>query len=476
MKGLFSVIGLIAALFVSNVHATSIYDTSSSVSPKFESNEFWSCVVDSIGPPLSGKVSESNCASYLMSLKPEEYPAGSNRRYYDCSPKPRVSDTIPVKCSVNRNYGTENNPDWRPYGEFQIGRAINPEVVETRTCPPDEFILYSFGYDQDLDGKYDKCFNPAELDNASNCAAAFNSGRILTATSSSPATVCKTDDNGSKCAYSRVDQGGTPYFQPNLEIGCFGDGNEIPDYDKPDTQQPQPEQCTPYGQGFACAADPSKYCDTSGVCVDGCGYVNGQFICFRDDECTGDSCQPAPVNCDNTPTAPICKDAPPDICRTNPSDPSCPNPDPDPEPCTGDNCSPNGGGGGSDFVLDYERLGNLMKDAAKLLIDDNDMPSPESEKNKLDAELKKSLDEEKKIFDSTAFDDYKSSFDGSVFDSLKTMFPPVGNCSPIDFSVFVIDVCPAADIIRVILANFLYGLTAFYIFTVFTNRFTRSKK
>ncbi|QBF81303.1 hypothetical protein EXU30_00265 [Shewanella maritima] len=126
-------------------------------------------------------------------------------------------------------------------------------------------------------------------------------------------------------------------------------------------------------------------------------------------------------------------------------------------------------------MLDYERLINGMKEAAGMLIDESPMPDGDAMVGDVTDKLNAALDEEAKLHEDGLFDGYLDAFDGSVFDVLKNIFPPVGSCTAIDFSLFAIDICPAADIVRSLMATFFYGLTAFYIFHVFSNRFTRSK-
>ncbi|WP_165398934.1 hypothetical protein [Shewanella maritima] len=336
--------------------------------------------------------------------------------------------------------------------------------------PPETNPNYSYSYDSTGDGEIDRCYEPNELDSASNCGSLATDGTVMPMAGNTSLQVCVTNDNnGASCGFQMVSNGEWHYYEPDLEINCFGD-SDVPDYD-PDANQQQPgdEQCVANGTGFMCSADPSVECNAQGVCADGCGYVNNQFVCFRETPCTGEGCEPPELDCTKNPESPTCKAKEEE-------------PDPDPEPCTGENCDDNGGenggnngGSGGSFVLDYERLINGMKEAAGMLIDESPMPDGDAMVGDVTDKLNAALDEEAKLHEDGLFDGYLDAFDGSVFDVLKNIFPPVGSCTAIDFSLFAIDICPAADIVRSLMATFFYGLTAFYIFHVFSNRFTRSK-
>lgn len=488
MKGLFLAFGLIAALFISNNVQASIFDTSTFQVPKIESKQTYDCR-NAGGSLLQSGMDIQQCQSFLF-----------DRLNYNSQPCSEVACKWFKKENPHLKVGTCINGQPNCIFQFDLttytvvsggrvseykqvdqdmGYANNLKNDSTQTCPPDQFPNYSFELDSNLDGKADKCFDPRELDNVSKCADLFNSGSMLSTGNNIAPLVCKEFEDGSRCAFSRVNQGTTPYYQPNLEVGCFGDGNPIPKYEpSPNDPQPQPEQCVPYAGGYACAADPKNYCSSEFECVDGCGYFNKQFICFRDEQCTGASCSPAPVDCTTVPDAPVCKDQAttpePSFCEKNPTVQSCQSgsnfckKNPLAPSCQlgGDNGGGTGGGGGggaSDFTLDYEKLISGMKDAAKSLIDES--PIPEN------SEMDKSLDDENKAIKSDydnflengVFNEIKSTSQRTVFSSLESIFPSgSANCS-FNFGEFNIEICSSAEKIRSLLYWVFAILTLIYL-------------
>ncbi|WP_088212375.1 hypothetical protein [Shewanella sp. Shew256] len=466
MKGLFLAFGLIAALFISNNVQASIYDTATYHAPKSDSVSYYSC---NYKTPFYSEFSSCKKINEdrIRGLNPS-----INFDFVTCS----LSGTI-INC-LGQYTGTRAdgstyvvNYDWPNSGTWIFQNSQN-----SLSCPPDNYPNYTFERDSNNDGKIDQCYDPRELDNASKCSDLFNSGSILTAGSNTAPLVCKTFEDGSRCAFSRVNQGSTPYYQPNLEKGCFGDAEQIPDYDKNTNEpQPQPEQCVPYAGGYACAADPKNYCSSEFECVDGCGYVNGQFVCFRDEQCTGASCEPAPVDCTTVPDAPVCKEQQttpePSFCEKNPTVESCQSgsnfckKNPLAPSCQlgGDNGGGNGGGGGFDFTLDYDRLINGMKDAAKSLIDESPIPD--------NTEMDKSLDDENKAVKSDydsfledgVFNEIKSTSQRAVFSTLENIFPSgSANCT-FNMGEFNIEICSTAEKVRGLLYWVFAILTLIYL-------------
>lgn len=467
MKRLFSVIGLITAFFVPNVQA-SIYDTSTSRAPMSDLSETWDCLVS--GSSSKVRVDLGSCMSlgesYLNSIYPTDPTQYTVSKIVDCAQVAFNSgSTFRYMCGVLSSDGYGAGA-WVGAGAVYGSFASSMNEIESRTCPPDDALLYTSGLDTDDDGEIDKCFNPIELDNASNCAQQYNGGTLLTASSSSPDKVCKTDNSsgdssGSQCAYEKTTYGDNiPVYAINLEANCFDmdPDDEYSEYEapQPEPAQPQPEQCEPYGSGFVCAEDPSNACP-NGVCDDGCGYVNDQFVCFRDDECTGSDCEPPPVNCETNPDSSVCSNPPPVDCSANPSDASC-STDPDPEPCTGDDCGTGGGGGGG-FALDYQRLSDLMKDAAKTLIDESEV----LDGKEITDQIKEGSDlvdsEFNDFVEHSLFDDIAAIPSQNIFGDMATMLPNNGSCSPIVYAHdATIDICAVSDKLRPI----LYFVFAFW--------------
>ncbi|WP_220746781.1 hypothetical protein, partial [Shewanella colwelliana] len=208
---------------------------------------------------------------------------------------------------------TMSKNDWST--SKKSGTASNPQVLTSSSCPPDSFPNYLYDVDTDGDGQIDKCYEPLELDNASNCKN--QAGSMLPALTNISNSVCKTDPaTGASCGYSRSD--GDNSYQLDLEMNCFGDDKEVPDYD--DEPMPEPDTCAKMNdQLMVCKSNPDEKCDFYGRCEKDCGYVNGQFYCFE--SCSGAQCD---------------EEIPPEVdCVNNPSDPSCPTVEPEvPENCT----------------------------------------------------------------------------------------------------------------------------------------------
>lgn len=462
MKGLLLAVGLIAALFVSNSNA-GIYDLAHGVLPKINSHETWQC--------FEIRLSFDDCVSLSKS-----------KMQLESSDSSIVQFKGTVSLDGNNNFEVRYNV-WNVvpslpaggYYQFTQDKVYNMisrrEISDSRICPPDSNPTHIFSYYATGQSVVSKCYDPRELDNLSKCSDLFNSGSILSAGANTSSLVCKTFDDGSRCAFSRVEQGSTPYYQPNLEKGCFGDAEQIPDYDNDNPPSPQPEQCTPYFGGFACAADPKNYCSSTGVCVDGCGYVNGQFICFRDEECKGASCEPAPVNCETVPDAPICKDKEtipePTFCEKNPTVESCQSGS---DFCKKNPLSPScqlggdgTGSGGSKFVLDYDKLIQGMKDAAKTLIDSNPIPDNTAMDKSLDDENKAIKSDYDNFLNDGVFSEIRNTSQRPIFSSLETLFPTGSGTCSFNFGKFSIEICSTAEKLREILYWVFSILTLIYL-------------
>lgn len=477
MKGLFLAFGLIAALFFQPVLASdvaySIFDSSSFHQPKSDSLKLGVCQLY-YGTSPSSVVTFEECSSlgestartqgsYVGWLMGDSYIENSVYNGY-----PAITLYIDVS---NTSGGRVTASFW-----------YNTKNEDSNTCPPTSFPNYTFGLDFDSDGKIDKCFDPNELDNASKCSELFNSGSILPVGSNTAPLVCKSFQDGSRCAFSLVSQGNTPYYQPNLEKGCFGDAEEIPDYDK-NANQPQPDtdKCVPYAGGYACSADPNQYCSADHRCVDGCGYVNDQFICFRDEQCTGASCEPAPINCENSPDAPVCKDKQttpePTFCEKNPTVQSCQSGS---DFCKQNPLAPScqlggSGGGGSDFVFDYDKLINGMKDAVKLIIDPSETPEFSEFKSEIDdktSELDTDIDG---FMNGSHFDGINDQISDNPF-SGQFQLPSGGGCTAFELGGHSLDLCSVAQKISSVLYFVFAFLTMLHLKNLFFSTVTPRKE
>lgn len=397
MKGLIFAFGLIPALFLSIAQA-SIFDTSTYLPPKTDSLDLGYC--DSAWGTDLTDVTQDACPPHVYSIMKStlnnpwtgDHSAETNGRTYYYSDYSYAA--------TGGSSGTQTAGHWR-----------YTKTLTNESCPPELNDQYIYSYDSNNDGKIDKCFNPLELDNASNCASSANGGNLLPLGTNNSNKVCASsnDGSGAVCGYSQVSAGNSTYYMVDLEINCFGD-SDVPPYDpEPNLEMPQPEECKPYGDGFVCASDPSDQCDSnSGVCNENCGYVNNQFVCFRDVNCAAAICENPPVVDPNNP------------------DPDPNNPDPDPDPNNPDPDNPVGGGGGGTFSIDYAKLGDLMKDAAKTLVDENEMPDSKDVTDSItDAEtdITTAYDD---FFNSNVFDEIIDKPNEGLFDEMKTMNPGGG--------------------------------------------------
>ncbi|MGI1946820.1 hypothetical protein [Shewanella glacialipiscicola] len=476
MKGLFLAFGLIAALFISNSQA-SIFDTATYILPDVNSNTLGGCSYQ-YGEGISN-VTPSDCSDYVYSTFSSRdnplnilynNPTSEDGDFYGI---PSITYYIYQPATAQQSGGFN----------LIVGRWVFTSNSQSKVCPPKSNLKYTFSFYNIGDSEVSRCYDPSELDNASKCADLFNSGSILTAGSNVSPLVCKTFDDGSRCAFSRVEQGTTPYYQPNLEKGCFGDAEEIPDYDKDAPPLPQPEQCVPYFGGFACSADPKNYCSSDGSCIDGCGYVNDQFMCFRDEECKGASCSPAPVDCTTVPDAPICKDQDstpdPSFCEKNPTLESCQG---DSNFCKKNPLSPscqlggNGSGSGAGkFTLDYDKLINGMKDAVKLIVDPNETPEFSDFKSEIDdktSELDSNIDD---FMNGSHFDGINEQISANPF-SGQFQLPSGGGCSAFDLGGHSLDLCGAAQKVSSVLYFVFSFLTLLYLKNLFFSTVTPRKE
>jgi hypothetical protein len=209
--------------------------------------------------------------------------------------------------------------------------SIGAKLIRTNEISECPESLYT--YSVETPGGSNKCANPNEIALYDTC----NYNDVYSnPVSDSAACIAKSD--GSICGVSAVDiGGGNSVYMPN-ENNCYADVYPILDEnggigDMPDGSD---EQCTESGALSYCPADPENEC-TDSQCNEGCGYMNGQFICVSPIEpppCAGDDCGTEPPPCTG------------DDCGTEP--PPCTGDDcgTEPPPCTGDDCGTGGGGSG----------------------------------------------------------------------------------------------------------------------------------
>lgn len=484
MKGLLLSFGLVIALFVFDARAT-IYDLATYQAPKVMNTELWICnTVPQTTVPLDQcyQAHVANAEAYNSSIDTSSLDYTLYSDYQLIKKSDTHYDITAVATRTVRTF--LGNDQWYTNvttSEKLLGTATFPVVESSSSCPPDSFPNYIYEVDNNGDGQVDVCYDPNELDNLSKCSSAANAGTLLPQNSGVASTVCYTDENGGKCAYGLTMQGSTAYYAPDLELSCFGE-NEYPEYDpNPPPVLPGEEECKPYAGGYVCSANPDNYCANEYECIDGCGYVNKQFVCFRDQECTGASCEPAPVDCTSQPDAPVCKEAndtpTPSFCEQNPMVAGCQtgsdfcvkNP-------TAPSCNVAGGGsGGSSFNLDYDRLAQSMKDAAKTLIDE--MPTPDFSDTQTQIDDKTNqLDEDIDGFmDGDHFNGMTQKIKENIFEG-KFHLPSGGGCTAFTLGEHEFDLCDVAQRIRSLL-YFVFGfLTMLYLKNLFFATVTPRKE
>ncbi|MDH1316656.1 hypothetical protein N5C36_21540 [Shewanella xiamenensis] len=343
MKRLFLTFGLVIAFFfTAQLSATTIFEISSNVPPNIKSNETWQCFEQRMTFDACIALSKSKIQSQSTSSEIYEY-------------KGVVSLdgnlNFEVRYNVWNVVPTNANGGYYQFAKDKIFNMISRrEVTDSRSCPPDSAPNYTFSYFEVGKSEVSKCYNPDELDNASNCANQVAS--MLPALTNLSTKVCKTNqDSGARCGYSKKD--GDLVYKLDLEMNCFGDSdNQVPEYNP--EPMPEPSNCAKYNDGLmVCKEKPENKCDANGNCQDQCGFFNKEFYCFIN--CSGEECDketPPPVNCETNPTAPVCVEEPdpndPDFCKNNPTDPKCQTPPPD---GGGDGDGGSTGGGGSNIDL-----------------------------------------------------------------------------------------------------------------------------
>lgn len=363
MKRLFLTFGLVIAFFfTAQLSAATIFDNASYQAPKTSSVTTYMCFVYS-NAYIENLTLDACYSAIVQSATPALVYDKPNAPFEFSSIKNIRWDSS-MNLIADRTFGT----CFMDYGVkrcfpsnevHSLGRARVPVNSDSATCPPDAFPNYIFSRDTNNDGKTDQCYNPDELDNASNCANQV--GSMLPALTNLATKVCKTDQaSGARCGYSRKDS--DLVYKLDLEMNCFGDSeNQVPEYNP--EPMPEPSNCAKYNDGLmVCKEKPENKCDANGNCQDQCGFFNKEFYCFIN--CSGEECDketPPPVNCETNPTAPVCVEEPdpepdPDFCKNNPTDPKCTTP---PDGGGGDGGST--GGGGTSQKVDLKPVVDELK-------------------------------------------------------------------------------------------------------------------
>jgi hypothetical protein len=198
----------------------------------------------------------------------------------------------------------------------------------------------------DINGEFsyqanDRCWNPEDLAERDSCP---DDGSLpsLPDTLGVSSNVCSVQPDGSKCAYSKSENGNSFEYNPNLS--CYEDNYQ--EYEHPNTTPPEPNQCQTITSGNTtstfCPAEESAVCP-NGLCHPSCGSFDigyGEvFGCFspeNDNICDQDNdgqiddvCLTPPPSCDVDPNQSHCPTSPEPVnCSENPEHEYCQNPPP----------------------------------------------------------------------------------------------------------------------------------------------------
>lgn len=173
---------------------------------------------------------------------------------------------------------------------FNIG-LYNEELTDSVTCPHPSEPEKTYGVDWDYDGEYDACAKPEDIDLFDSCKGS-NPNLILDVTVTAPEG-CMPQPDGSICHYKAHDVGGSQAYFMEYETSCYSDDYEDLSANQ-EIDMPSEQQCVQFGvAGLACLEQPENVCSDSGSvyagggidsCQEGCGYVNGNFVCIDENQ------------------------------------------------------------------------------------------------------------------------------------------------------------------------------------------------
>jgi len=189
-------------------------------------------------------------------------------------------DTKMYTISGTAKYPSESDP--RGYKDSGYNMAsqfwIKVTESETRSCPPENFIEFTFGNDVDGDGETDTCYHPNDIkflveeQNELDKNEDYCKHLVLDAGNNTAASACYVAYNGANCSVSQKTSGDFTYYQgtSNNPTGCES-GTE-PIFDSSGTGSDKDECVYSNGSNY-CKASEEKHCkDVQGtkICDDGC--------------------------------------------------------------------------------------------------------------------------------------------------------------------------------------------------------------
>lgn len=257
-----------------------------------------------------------------------------------------------------------------PMGTSKYRMSMSAEIDSFDKCPDEDPSFTSKSFPKQRDDEL-RCYSPMDLAENDTCPTSFGEDRgVLPNTSQNPPPkICSLKEDGSRCLYT-YDSANDVYFSDleNLPDCYINDSPPFPEIDPP-TQDPENPECVYLGNNTrACQADPTQVC-TNGICQQGCGSVNGIFVCLGNppnidkpdpyepplppqvdceiyphyQQCQTD--QPQPINCELNPTHPSCGGDVQGYCFENPNDAAC---------------NPTFGGGGVPVKIDMTETNSLL--------------------------------------------------------------------------------------------------------------------
>jgi hypothetical protein len=219
--------------------------------------------------------------------------------YPPIEPSPPKSISVGFKGETTCTYTTIDPVTEQPVTNRSVTSALFTGISLTSgqgaVCPPegvyeDFKLLHMTGTNT---GLCYKAFDPPACftDPKYNISSQFHFSK----TDAGKGGVCVLVDNGLLCPFKEL-SGGNGVFAPDI------DNKELCST-PPSTPTPppvSPEVCHKTGSGFkACNADPNEKCTAqpSGQmsCPASCGYLNGVFMCFTEQDPTPDPNKPDPL-------------------------------------------------------------------------------------------------------------------------------------------------------------------------------------
>jgi hypothetical protein len=184
-----------------------------------------------------------------------------------------------------KNFCKYDDDNYDAPQSIYISRWFGFLIELSTVCPPESFPSYVSPYMNVL-GEIHRCYDPAQASFVDDCN--LNSTDQYLAVPVTAPVGCFTTSNGSQCKYNSVDVGnGVSAYELDLEGDCYSD-NDLPDIDglpdDADTPINSEDTCKPWGgTGMICPEKREDVCDMYGNCNEGCGTVNGTFVCIDAD-------------------------------------------------------------------------------------------------------------------------------------------------------------------------------------------------